>query len=178
VQEKRLDDARRFALEVDATDQRAYLFFQIASAALKDKDRFRAAEILHEAAQQATAADNTPEKLRALSGIAHLYAGIDPQRAFEVAAEAVRAANRVPTYGPGETRLLRSLETPGGQGSYLSVNDVREFDLGKMLAVLARTDFDGALLLAESLENKSLRLAAIVTLAASVFDKKQVAQVQ
>jgi tetratricopeptide (TPR) repeat protein len=178
IGEKRFDEARRYALEVDATDQRAYLFFEIARAALKEKDRARAVELLDEAAQKAAAAENTPEKLRALLGITSLYASFDPLRGFEVMAEAARTANKVSDYGPDQARLLRTLTTPGGYNSMLSVQDVEGFNLGKTLASLARTDFDRALLIAQSLENKPLRLTTIAAVAASPFAKKQSAPPQ
>src|SRR5207253_6676880 len=81
VRDKHFDDAHRYALDVSATDQRAYLLFEIARAALEQKDRQRATELLDEAARKAADADNTADKLRALLGIAHLYASFDPPRA-------------------------------------------------------------------------------------------------
>jgi len=176
--ERRFDDARRLALEVEATDERAYLFFQIASAALKEKDRARAIELLNEAAQRATAADNSPEKIRAQLGIANIYAGIDPLRGFEIIGEAVKAANRIPNYSPDQTGLVRALSMRSGRGSMIMSNSVEGFDLGKTLAILARSDFDRALLLAQSLDSKPLKLATLVAIASAVFDKKQMAQAQ
>jgi|GEM_PF-1840118 len=178
MNEKRFDDARRFALDVDATDERAYLFFQIAGAALKEKDRARAVELLDEATQRANAADNTPEKLRALVGIANLFASFDPPRGFEVAADAVRAANKIPNYSLDQPQLVRSLAQRSGHGSHVSNSNVEGFDLGKTLQLLARADFDRALLLAQSLESKPLKLSAVIAVASSVFEKKQMAQAQ
>src|SRR5207237_460563 len=67
IRDKRYDDARRYALDVSATDQRAYLLFEIARAALEQKDRQRATELLDEAARKAAAADNAADKLRTLA---------------------------------------------------------------------------------------------------------------
>jgi len=172
INARKLDEARQYATEVEATDQSAYLFFQIARIALADKDQVRAQNLLAEAARRAVAADNTPEKLRALLGLVSLYSRFDSPRGFDLAGEAVRTANKIQNYGPDQARLVRSLETPGGKGLSISVENTEEFDLGKTLASLAGADFERALLLAQSLENKPLGLTAVISVAASVFEKK------
>jgi len=174
--QKQWDDARRYAMDVTETDQRAYLFFRIAEGVLKNGDRLRAVELLDEAAQRAASADNTAGKLRAQLGIANLYANFDPGRGFEIAADAVKTANRVPSYNPDQARLTRVFSSRGSTS--ISTEDVEGFDLGKTLANLARADFDRALALAQSLEPKPLKLTTLVTLASSVFDQKQMAQKQ
>ena len=178
INERKLDEARQYATEVEATDQSAYLFFQIARVALGDKDQVRARNLLEEAAQTAVGAENTPEKLRALLGLAGLYSRFDSLRGFDLASEAVRTANKIQNYGPDQARLVRSLETPGGKGVSVSVENAEEFDLGKTLASLAGADFERALLLAQSLENKPLGLMAVISVAASVFEKKLARQEQ
>ena len=45
------------------------------------------------------------------------------------------------------------------------------FDLGKTFGLLACIDFDRALGLVQSLNNKPLRLASLVTVAGTVLDK-------
>lgn len=173
INERKLDEARRYATEVEATDQSAYLFFQIARVALGDKDQVKARNLLEEAAQKAVASENTPEKLRALLGLVSLFSRFDLQRGFDLAGETVRTANKIQNYGPDQARLVRSLETPGGKGLSVSVENAEEFDLGKALASLAGADFERALLLAQSVEGKPLGLTAVISVAASVFEKKQ-----
>lgn len=174
--QKQWDEARRYAMEVTETDQRAYLFFRIAEGVLKNGDRTRAVELLDEAAQRAASADNTAGKLRALLGIANLYANFDPMRGFEIAADAVKTANRVPSYSPDQAQLTRVFSSRGSTS--ISTEDVEGFDLGKTLAALARADFDRAIALAQSLESKPLKLTTLVAIASSVFDQKQTAQKQ
>lgn len=176
--EKRFDDARRYAQDVEATDQRAYLFFQIAAAALKEQNRARAVELLEEAATYATKAEDTAEKLRALLGLANLYATINPVRGFDLVTEAVKTANKVPSYRPDQTQLVRVVANRNGRGANTNVNSVESFDLGRTLTVLARTDFERALLLAQSLEQKTFRYTAVLALAATLFEPKQVSQAQ
>src|SRR5262249_12872385 len=144
INERKLDEARQYATEVESTDQSAYLFFQIARVALGDKDQVRARNLLEEAAQKAVGAENTPEKLRALLGLASLYSRFDSLRGFDLAGEAVRTANKIQNYGPDQARLVRGLETPSGKGLSISVENAEEFDLGKILASLAGADFERA----------------------------------
>jgi tetratricopeptide (TPR) repeat protein len=172
LNDNRPEDARRYAIDVGATDQCAYLLFQIAASALKARDRARAIDLLEEAARRASDAANTIEKLRALLGIANLYVGIDPSRAFDIASEAVKTANKVSAYSLDQARLVRVLERPSGGSVSVSTSDVDGFDIGKTLAVLARSDFERTLSLAQSLENKSLQLTTIVTVATTLIDQK------
>jgi hypothetical protein len=176
LSDNRPEDARRYAINVSATDQCAYLLFQIAASALKGRDRARAIDLLEEAARRASDAANTIEKLRALLGIANLYAGIDPSRAFDIASEAVKTANKVSGYSLDQARLVRVLARPSGGSVSISSNDVDGFDIGKTLAVLARSDFERTLSLAQSLENKSLQLTTIVTVATTLIDQKPTGQ--
>lgn len=178
IGEKRFDEARKYALEVDATDQRAYLFFQIASATMKDGDRGRAVQMLDEAARYATAADNTAEKVRALLGLANQYAVVDAVRGFELADEAVKTINKISDYNPDRNQLVRVIAMRVGRGASTSANSVEGFDLGRTLRVLARHDFERALLLAQSLDQKPLKYTTVLALAATLFEAKQVSQVQ
>lgn len=178
IGEKRYDDARKYALEVDATDQRAYLFFQIASAVSKGGDRGRALEMLDEATRYAIAADNTAEKVRALLGLANQYAPLDAVRSFELADEAVKTINKVADYNPDRNQLVRAIAMRSGRGANTSASSVEGFDLGRTLRVLARNDFERALLLAQALEQKPLKYTTVLALAATLFETKQVSQVQ
>lgn len=171
IEESRFDDARRHALEVPALDQRAYLFFQIAGAVWKQKDRVRAIELLEEAVRQAESADASNEKLRAQLGIAHLYAGIDSVRSFEILGDAMKTAVKVSDYSTDQARLLRTLQSRGM--NMTSVSTVDGFDIGKTLGVFAKLDFERALGLAQSMENRALRCETVMAVAATLFEKMQ-----
>jgi hypothetical protein len=171
IEESRFDDARRHALEVPALDQRAYLFFQIAGAAWKQKDRVRAIELLEEAARQAESADASNEKLRAQLGIAHLYASIDSVRSFEILGDALKTAVKVLDYSTDQARLLRTLQSRGM--NMTSVSTVDGFDIGKTLGVFAKLDFERALGLAQSIENRALRCETVMAVAARLFENTE-----
>jgi hypothetical protein len=164
----------QLARKVDTIDQQTYLFLELVRAVRKDKDR--ANTFLDEAAQRAQAAPKTDARLRALLGIAYLYSSFDSDRSFDIAAEAVRTANKVPSYDSDQARLVRNMETRGGHGSSVEIKTVEGFDLVMTLAALASIDFNRTLALTQTLESKPLKLATIVAIGASVIEKKQMAK--
>jgi hypothetical protein len=86
--------------------------------------------------------------------------------------EAVRAANRVQNYSLDQPRMARRLGNSAGMRYDLIADEV-DSNLAAGLKLLARSDFDGALLMAESLEHPPLKLASIVAVAAVAFEKKE-----
>lgn len=172
LSEKHFDDARRYALEIGAPDQQAYLFCSLAQAALKAKDRAGAVMLLTEGQLLAGKADPSPEKVRALVSIANVYATFDPQLESEAMADAVRAANRVPNYNPEQARMKRAMGNAAGM-RYDFVADTGNTELPTALKLLARTDFEEALILAESLDQPLIKLSSIVAVATVAFEKKE-----
>jgi hypothetical protein len=174
IGEKRFDDARQYALGVDETDHRAFLFFQIAETVFGNNDRDRGRELLEEAARRAVEAEDTQEKVKALCGIADLYLKIDQDRSFSLAEAAVRAANKVPAEKlnvvEGGSRMIRTLSN--ASGTRINSTDVERFDLRKVFSRLAGYDFDRSLALAQAIENKSARCWAMIAVAESAFVKR------
>jgi len=174
IGEKRFDDARQYALGVDETDYRAYLFYKIAEKVFSNNDRDRGRELLEEAARRAVEAEDTQEKVKALCAIADLYLKIDQDRSFSLAEAAVRAANKVPAgklnLVEGGSRMIRTLSNAGGTRT--SGTDVAGFDVRKVFSRLAGYDFDRSLTLAQAIENKSVRCLAMIAVAESAFVKR------
>lgn len=172
--EKRYEDARKYALDVDEIDQRTYLLFEIARRALGDNNRTRALELLEEAARRAGDGDDTPEKVKALLGIANLYLKVDQVYSFNLAETAVRAANRIPsdkmTLGEDDGTLSRTISYGGGTST--NRTNVDGFDTRIVFRALAAHDFDRTLALAQSFENKSIRCRSMIAVAESAFMKK------
>ena len=170
IKEGSLDEAARLAKEVDELDQRAYLFFEIAEASVKQlKDSSRARDILNEVALMAQKAPNTAEKARTLLGITNLYVKYDQARAFEVMSEAVRTINRINDQDFTRTFIIQRIEGPKWS-TYFSFN-VSAFRLENTFRELGLNDFDLALDLARNLENKHLRATAIIALAAPCLEQ-------
>lgn len=172
VKDGALDEAARLAKKVEELDQRAYLFFEIAEASVKQfKDSARARETLNEVALMAQKAPNTAEKARSLLGITNLYLKHDSGRAFEVMSEAVKTINRINDQDFTRLFIVQRIEGPTWS-TYFSFN-VSGFSLENTFRDLGLNDFDLALDLARNLENKNLRAKAIVALAAPCLEKPQ-----
>src|SRR5262249_5023243 len=150
IKDKRYDDARRFANDVIETDQTVHLFTDIARASLDNKDQVRATELLNEAATKAASATDSQEKLRGQLEIANIFAGFDAIRGFEVIGQAVQTVNKVRDYDPNTANNF--VRTLGGKSrnTMTMVSNNQGADISNTLAILARQDFDRALLLAQS----------------------------
>lgn len=164
-----LDDAARLTRKVEEVDQRAYLFFEIANAAEKkfgDQARFR--EALDEAAKVALAAPNTEQRARSLLGVSHLYSKLDQFRAVEVMGEAVKTINRLehPNFMP-----VVFQEVKGEKFGIFMGYPLAGFDIENSFRDLAAADFQGALALARTLEDKGLRAGVMMAIAARCLEK-------
>lgn len=164
-----LDDAAKLTRKVEEVDQRAYLFFEIANAAEKkfaDQARFR--EALDEAAKVALSAPNTDRRARSLLGVAHLYSKLDQFRAVEVMGEAVKTINRLdnPIFMP-----VVFQEIKGEQFGIFMAYPLAGFDIENSFRDLAAADFQGALALARTVENKGLRAGVMMAIAARCLEK-------
>lgn len=172
AKEGSLEEATKLAKMVAELDQRAYLFFEIAEASVKQlKDSARARETLNEVALMAQKAPNTAEKARALLGIMNLYVRYDQARAFEVMSEAVRTINRLQDQDFTRAVIIQKIEAPKWS-TYFSFN-VAGFRLENTFRELGPKDFDLALDLARGLENRSLRATAVIALSAPCLEKPQ-----
>ena len=162
----RLDDANALAAKVEQLDLRAYLTYEIASAALKElRDRNRAREVLDEVEKLALKAVSSNERARTLLGVAHLYSKFDSLRAFEVIREAVKTINQLSE--PDFTSGYVTQKIEGPTFAFYAVYPVEGFTLEDAFRPLAPVDFDGALLVARSFDDKSLRAAASLALASA-----------
>ncbi len=172
IEEKRIDDALRFAGEVSATDERAYLYYQIANIALGSQDKARALQLAEDAANYVSKAENGLGKLRALIGLAGLYSKVDVARSFELLSEAAKVADRIGDYSPEQARLVRTLSNRNGSNNMVSSTTVEAFDLGKTFAIFAAIDFDRTLGLANAFESKALKHSTVIAVASTLFDRK------
>jgi hypothetical protein len=175
----KFEDARRYALEVDAIDERAYLLSQIAAALQKEKAVARSSEILEEALRLAQAADNTPNKYKALVSIANIFAAVDFARGYEALEAGVKVANQLPIatpLTPDDTHLVRVFESE--RGSANNSRSIAEFELGATLVKLAKGDLERGLSLLNTLDNLPLRYIATLTLAGTLLQSAGRASVQ
>lgn len=164
------DDAKRAAERVDELDQRAILYLEIASEAVKKlSDRARAAELLDEVLAAAAKAPPTDVRARAQLGVAHLYAEFDSLRALEVLADAVKTINQLSDPDLSRASINRRIE--GKNFGVYASNVVPGFSLENAFRDAGAQDFEGALLAARNLSDKALRATAVIGLAARCLEE-------
>jgi hypothetical protein len=137
--EGRIDDAVAVALDIEDDTARVGALVKLAGAALASRDRVRAIELLDEAEAEAIKAQPSIARAQSLLTIVSSFSTLDTVRAFEVMQTAIKAINDIPAPGSAEQFNLSFEST---------------------LAVLAQTDFDRALLLAQQLTIKDASLIA------------------
>lgn len=164
-----LDDARKLAERVDALDERAILFLEIAESGLKRAgDRVRAGGLLDAVVAAADKAPETETKARALLGVAYLYAKLDRQRALEVAGGAVKTINRLRDPDLGATFLTRKIQ--GKEFGMYMTHTVPGFRLENSFRELGAVDFESALSVANDLSDKYQRALAVLGLASECLE--------
>lgn len=152
------DAAARLAERVENPRQGALIFSKIAGVLVGRKDTARAAEVLGHAMRQIGKAEDTLEKAHAMLTVSEAAAAVDPDRGFEALGLTVKAINRADSrpQPPGARGAEKS-----GAAIYKTV-PARWSDLNfeRSLTLLARADFDRALLLAGSMQKKEAAVQA------------------
>ena len=169
VSDGKLDDATQLSRKVDELDYRALLSFQIAEAALKRlNDHARAIGLLESVAADALKAPDTPEKARALLGVAHLYANFDAVRAADVLRAAVKVVNFLPNQDFDSDRIGRQLGNDFFQ--MYAMYKTPGIRLENVFRELGARDFESALSAANGLDDKYLRATAILSVAGKCLE--------
>ena len=172
IEEGQLDDATRLSKKVEELDYRALLSFEIASAALKRLgDRARAVELLEAVTADALKAPDTPEKARALLGVAHLYSDFDATRAAQVLRAAVKVVNLLPNPDFSSDTIGRQV---GNRFfTVYAIYKVPGVRLENVFRELGARDFESALSAANELGDKYLRAAAVLGLASKCLEDSE-----
>jgi hypothetical protein len=132
--------------------QRATLYDQMVRALQKRNDIGHAAAVLSEAEKSFGKAKDRPDKACALLVMAGAAARVDRLRGFDFLKAAIVAINHV---GPG-SRLLGAAER--------TALDPDSLPFDQVLPMLARTDFDWVLQLAQSIDKKEFSVLAQLTI--------------
>lgn len=171
VRKKKVDAALGLAREGELTHiQRAWVLCQAAKL-LAGADRERALLLLDEATAEARRIDGAdPDRPRALLAAANALSLLELARAWDAAAEAVKAANAVEGFtGEGGALLLRA----NGKSLILRSDEpVSDFDVAGVFGELAGDDYDRAVQLARGFQGEAPRVNATIAIARSVLGGK------
>jgi hypothetical protein len=152
--------------------QRTWAYTEAARLLAKD-DRPRALEALESAAGAAKGIDAAdPDRVRATVAVATRFFEFDRNRAWEIMADAVRAANAAPEFTGSDSGLAARIQTRGMRSTINFSAPV--FDLTGVFQTLAREDMNRAVALAQTFTNESPRAVATLAIARAVLDGDKV----
>jgi hypothetical protein len=171
VQKKDAGEALRLAQSGDITPvQRAWGLSEAARLLLAD-DRPRAIEALEAAAVAARRiGGDDPDRARSLVAIATQFYKVDRNRAWELMAEAVKAANAAPDFTGSDAGLAVRVQAKGSR-STLNFG-APSLDLNGVFTTLAQDDMQRAIELARAFTGEAPRANATLAVARAVLAEK------
>jgi hypothetical protein len=163
IKDKKLDEARKLAANVQELDQRAHLYLRIAEESLKQNpDQTQAQDMLEEVVAAAAKAPVTMVRVRAQLGVAHLYTRLDMNRAIALMGDAVKSINQIEQADFSVQYVTRKIE--GKQFSSYANFNTPGFSPETAFQELGKLDFDGMMSQASNLTNKPLRARTTLAL--------------
>lgn len=151
--------------------QRTWAYTEAARLLAKD-DRPRALEALESAATAAKSIDaEDPDRVRSTVAVATRFFEFDRNRAWEIMADAVKAANAAPEYTGADAGLAARIQTKG-QRSTINF-PAPAFDLTGVFQTLAKDDMNRAVALAQTFTGESPRALATLAVARAVLGTGQ-----
>jgi hypothetical protein len=170
-----IEDGVAVARCIEADTPRVEALVMLSGAALASKDRVRATELLNEAEGYSIKARPTLSRAHSLLRIASSFSAFDVVRGFEVMQTAVKAINEIAVTHDDGKRPPSHEATGGAERFKLSQLNDSEFE--STLAVLARADFDRALLLAQQLSGKDTSVVAQIAVCRGALANQQAREV-
>jgi hypothetical protein len=151
--EGHIEDAVSMARRIEAIAARIDALVMLSGTALALPDRARATELLNEAEGYAIKARPSADRARSLLKIVSSFSAFDAVRGFEVMQTAVKAINELSSQQDESRQSSKPAER-------FRLDELYDANFESTLAVLARADFERALLLAQQLDGKETSLAA------------------
>jgi hypothetical protein len=172
IEKKDVTTAARLAKSESLTNaQRAWAYTQVARLVMS-ADRGRAVETLEAALAEARRVDADDEtRASVMIGIANEFLRADIVRPWEIAAEAIKAANAVEDYS-GEERGGLNVGVMIRSGLQLLELDQSGFSLGAFVRQLAKVDFTRSSDVAKSFKYDAPRAVATLAVASAALEKQ------
>ncbi len=164
------DLAYDYGKDISDLKQRALVFGKIAVELYRGLKSDRAAGLLDEAAEFVMSADRGRGQVHAMLTLTDAAARFDPAKGFELMELAVRAAN-VETASAGSGPVKQAEKDVAGAATGTG-DAYAEFalDFDHSLAVLARSDFNRALFLAQALRKREWSAFAQLAVCSAVLN--------
>ena len=171
IEKNDAETAYKYGKEIKDLQPHARVFSKLAQFFFKKKDLARAIEMINEAEQTVSKGEQGVDKIYAMITLAETATAIDRSRGFEIMKSVVDAINqsylKLRTAG-AEAKLENEwgteINNAERNGNWLSFDEC--------LPLLARADFDRALLLAQTIEDKELSALAQLAVCRGVLAKR------
>jgi len=165
-------EVARLAKSGELTSMQRIWAYSRAARLLMKSDRPRAVELLEEAAAEARRiSGGNPDRPRSLIAVATGLIEADRVRAWEVAAEALKAANSAEGFTGEDSTVSAALRAK--QMVMVTNAPAEEFDLVGLFRSLAKDDFNRSIELAKGFSGESPRSVATIAIARSVLEKSK-----
>lgn len=167
-----LDQALTWARRIPTPTWRARALIEIAGRQADSRDREAAQATLDEAKRLLLAEPKTPERALVWLFAAMVQAAVHPEQGFETLSQAVIATN--------EVRALHTLTLAGekvviedyGFSHHFVLPPPFTVELDRGFNVLAKTDFERALMTAQGFAAKEIRAQAVIAVAATLWQSQ------
>jgi len=172
IERKDAQEALRLARTGELTHVHKVWALTEIALLVKKTDTKSAGEILDEAANEARRIGGTdPDRTRTLFGVATRMYEVDRTRAWELVAEAVKAANSASGFTGVDSQIVSRFQT--SRGTSTTNFDVESFDLNGIFGLLARDDLFRAVELAKSFTGEAPRANATLAIIRAVLNTKR-----
>jgi hypothetical protein len=159
IAEGQIEDAVIVVRCIESDTSHVEALVMLSGAVLASKDRVRATELLNEAESYLVKARPSSSRAHSLLKIASSFSAFDIVRGFEVMQTAVKAINEVSARRDGK-REQSPAASDANLDEQFKLSELYDSEFESTLAVLARADFDRALLLAQQLSGKDTSVVA------------------
>ena len=173
IGEKKLIEAKKLASKLDALDQRAYVYSQIAEVSLKQgEDQSEGRQILNEVSDAVNKAPKTVVTARVVLALAYQYAQIDKNRGIEELTNAVRLINSIekPDFSQDWVSMKIEGKLIGVYGGFYTPG----FSPPTAFKEVSKIDFDSVLVLAGTFMDKTLRASTTVAVIEPCLENQKI----
>lgn len=160
-----INSAIQYSKEIKFSPQRVEIYNRIVQYLIAKKDFQRATEVIQDIQSWLGKLSNNPQKVRGLLSIAATAASFDSLQGFEILRLAVTAIDNVDNaeFTTKQKYIANNYEIP-------ITLEMLEFT--KSFGVLAHSDFERAVLIAQSIKNKDASVLAQVGICQSILSSK------
>lgn len=162
VDDKRFDDARKYAEKVSELIFKANLYFEVAQAELKEKrDNSAVNSLLTKIYTIANKAENSVEKAQVFYGLARIYSDYDIFQAFQSLSKAIEITNGLEAPDIFKDNLQVKVEI--NQATYFASYSTVGLNMEEVFVRLSKKDFGQTLGQAESFADPYFRTIAVIS---------------